>query len=272
MNGVEAGFIIIGERLNSSRGEVARALEERDEEFIRREARRQVDAGAIYLDINAGAFPEREAELLLWLGRTVNSAAETLLSLDTANPRAAELCLKSLPRVALLNALTGEGSRLDAFIPLAREHGCKVVAVCLDEDGLPGEVERVVAIAGRIVERSMGAGLSPEDIYLDPGLRPISVDPGAGVRVLRAAAEIRRLFPGVHIAVGLSNISYGLPRRSLLNRTFAVMALSAGVDTFILDPCDARLMAALICARTVLRRDRGCRDFLAAYRSGRLKD
>jgi len=263
--------IIIGERLNSSRAAVARALEARDEGLIREEARRQAESGAAYLDINAGAFPEQEPELLLWLAKTAGGAAEVPLCLDTASPRAAEACLKASPGIALLNALTGEETRLNSFIPLAREYGCGVIALCLDEAGLPAAAEGTVAIAGRVVERLAGAGFAPHDIYLDPGLRPVSIDPGAGVRALKAAAEIRRLFPEVHIAVGLSNISYGLPRRSLLNRTFAVMALAAGVDTFILDPCDPGLMTALTCARAALGRDRHCRDFLAAFRAGKLK-
>ena len=261
---------IIGERLNSSRGEVAEALEKRDYEFIKQETRRQLETGAQYLDINAGAFVEREAELLLWLTEVIREVTQAPLSLDTTNPEVAEVCLRRFPDRIMLNSVTGEKSRLDAFIPLVRSYHCGVIVLCVNEGGLPQNSEQIVTIAGDIVERLLSAGIACENIYLDPALRPLSVDTEAGVRVLHAVTSIKQRFPEVHVSIGLSNVSFGLPARSLVNRAFAILALSHGTDTFILDPCDGGLMAALISAQAVLNQDEYCRRFLVAYREGKL--
>ncbi|MDP2952622.1 MAG: dihydropteroate synthase, partial [Chloroflexota bacterium] len=132
---------VIGERLNSSRKEVARALEQRDHSFIQREAQRQQENGAHYLDVNAGAFPEQEVELLSWLCEKVREVSPAPLCLDTTSPKAAEASLSRFPEKALLNGLTGEKPRLEAFVPLARSYGCGVIALCLDERGLPPDAE-----------------------------------------------------------------------------------------------------------------------------------
>ncbi len=260
----------IGERLNSSRTAVARALADKNTEFVRREAQLQLNAGAQYIDINAGALAEREAELLLWMAGVVRGGTKARLSLDTTNPDAALACLRLCPDGILLNGLTGDKSRFEAFLPLAKSYGCEVIALCANELGLPNDPESVVDIAGEIVERWRSAGGEPDRIYLDPAVRPISMDTGAGIRTIKAIASIRQRFPGVHIVIGLSNVSFGLPARGIINQTFAVLALSQGVDSFILDPCDRELMATLLSAQTVLNHDEHCRGFISAYREGRL--
>ncbi|HEX77742.1 MAG TPA: dihydropteroate synthase [Dehalococcoidia bacterium] len=262
-------MLIIGERINSTRESIARAIAARDAGHIQREALAQIEAGSDYVDVNAGAFAGEEPELLAWLVRAVQEVTDKPLCLDTANAQAAAAALKVHKGKALINSVTGQKERYQAFLPLVKEYGCGIIALCLDDSGTPGDVPGRLAIARRLIENLTAQGIAPADIYIDPLVHPLSVETKAGLIAIDTIASIAQEYPQVGTIVGLSNISFGLPARARLNRLFLVLALAHGLKAAILDPTDKRMMADLATAETILGQDEYCVNYLTAYRAGK---
>jgi len=263
-------LLIVGERLNVSRKGMEALVRGRDEAAIRAEAIRQVQHGADMLDVNAGALVGEEPEALRWLVATVQSAVDVPVCIDSPNPAAIASALEVVRGKPLVNSISGEEARFRGLIGLVKERGCGVVALCVDDEGVPASAEESVAKGSRLVERLLGSGVPPGDIFVDPVVRPAGTDSGAGVSALEAVKDIKRRHPGIRAICGLSNFSFGLPHRSLLNRTFLVAMMSAGLDAAILDPVDDRLHAVIKAAEVVLGRDRNCARYVKAYRDGKL--
>ncbi len=261
---------IIGEKINGTRKQVGAAIANRDVEFIQSLARRQAEARSDWLDVNAGTPPEREPDDLLWLVETVQQAAEVPLCLDSANPRALSAVLDKVNKKPLINSITGERQRLDNILPLACLHGCRVIALAMDGKGIPATVSDRMKVIRDLMEQTRAAGLPDEYVYVDPLVMTISTNTNSGSVALDTIHAVHAEFPSVHITAGLSNISFGLPVRALINRTFLTLALAAGLDTAILDPLDRELRAALIATDLVLGRDKHCLAYTRAYRAGRL--
>jgi 5-methyltetrahydrofolate--homocysteine methyltransferase len=265
-------MIIVGERLNSTREEIARAIEARDASFIRDAAQAQVAAGAHFLDVNAGTFLDDEPACLTWLVRTVQEAVDVPLSLDSARPQALIPALEAHRGRAMLNSISGERERMGNILPLVEKFDPAVIALCMDERGLPATPEQALEVAERLVEALSSSGAKAEGIYLDPLVLPVGTDPGAGMRTLRTLARMKERFPAVKTICGLSNVSFGLPARSLLNRSYLPMLIASGIDAVIADPLDRRLMAALRASLALTGRDAHCRDYLRSYREGKLRE
>jgi 5-methyltetrahydrofolate--homocysteine methyltransferase len=261
-------FHIIGEKINGTRGQVHEAIVSRDAALIRSLAASQVEAGAHWIDLNAGTRPDREPEDLRWLVETVQSAVEAPLCLDSANPAALAAALAVVRTTPLINSVTGEPKRLDKVLPLARDHGCPVIALALDDNGIPRGAEERLAVISHLLAATRGAGIPDDQVFVDPLVMAVSTSRGAGLIALDTINSVRVEFPGAHITAGLSNISFGLPARHLVNRTFLALAVAAGMDTAILDPLDRELMATLRATELLLGRDRHCLTYTRAYRSG----
>lgn len=264
-------MLIIGERINSSRKRIAPAVESKDTEFILEEAQKQIEAGANYVDVNAGTFgPEREPEFLCWLVKTIQDGFDCVLSLDSPNPAAIEPALKLHKGKALINSISLEKKRYDSLMPLVRDFGTGVIAMCADDEGMPSGLEPKLKLAGSLVEKLTGEGIPLDNIYIDPLVYPIATDHTYGKVVLQAIEKIMTEFPGVHTVVGLSNVSYGLPLRFQLNQIYLVLAMGHGLDAAILDPTDKRLMANLTTARVLLGQDEYCMNYIQAHSEGKL--
>lgn len=263
-------MLIVGERINSTRKPIAEAIEARDAGFIQKEALAQAEAGSEYIDVNAGAFAKQEPELLVWLVKTVQQVTDKPLCIDTADPAAAAAALKAHKGKALLNSTTGQRARYREYLPLVKEHGCGIVALCIDDSGTPRDAAGRLAVAGRLIESLTADGVAPGDIYIDPLVHPLSVEANAGAVALETIGGISQRYPGIGTIVGLSNISFGLPARRQLNRLFLLLTMAHGLKAAVLDPLDKQLMADLITATTVMGRDEYCLKYIAAYRAGKL--
>lgn len=259
---------IIGERINSTRTSIARAIEQGDAAYVQQEARIQREAGADFVDVNAGVFIEREIDYLPWLVRTVQSAVDTPLSLDTPNPEALKAALKEHRGAALINSITLEKRRIETMAPLAREYSAKVIALAVDSAGVPAEAKNKCEVAVRLVHALNRQGIPHADIYVDPVVQPVCTGSRAGLETLGAMTQIRSALPDVHVLCGLRNVSLHLPERALLDRTFLAMALGAGADTAIVDPCDAAIMAVVIAGEVLVGRDEFCLRYIQGYRDG----
>ncbi len=259
---------IIGERINGTGAQVKRAVSDRDVAFIQRLAQRQAEAGAHWLDVSAGTPPDREPDDLVWLVRTVQEAVDVPLCLDSATPRALAAALEQVRQTPLINSISGEQMRLDGILPLVRETGCGVIALAMDDTGLPSSVEdRLIAIR-RVLGELQRAGVPDDRVYVDPLVMTIAANTESGRIALDAMRAVHAEFPDVHLTSGLSNLSFGLPARTLINQAFLTLALAAGLDTAILDPLDRELRKALLAAEVVLGLDRYCLNYTRGYRAG----
>jgi len=265
-------MIIVGEQINTSRKSIAEAVETRNASYIVKIAREQAEAGAHYIDVNAGTFLEQETECLCWLVETVQGELDVPLCLDSPNPRALAEAMKCHKGEPIINSISLEAERFRAVLPIVTSQPCRVVALCMAEMSMPTTVEDRVQVGGELVSRLTAAGIPLEKIYVDPLIQPISVDTGMGLAALGAIARIMSDFPGVNTICGLSNISFGLPARRLINRDFLSLCLSHGLSAVILDPTDKQLMATLMSVEMLLNRDEYCDRFITAYQNGRISD
>jgi cobalamin-dependent methionine synthase I len=259
---------IIGEKINGTRQRVARAIKERDEAFIRDLAIKQVQAGASWLDVNAGTRHSREPDDLIWLIETVQPSVEVPLCLDSVNSQALIAALQVVERTPMINSISGEAQRLESILPLVAEHGCSVIALAMDGKRIPESCEQRMEAIRKVMEATRASHISDEEVYIDPLAMTLATNTESARMTLDAMHAIRKEFPEAHLTMGLSNISFGLPARSYINRAFLTLAMAAGLDSVILDPLDRQMRAALAAANLVLGYDRHCLDFTRAYRAG----
>jgi len=264
-------MIIVGERINGTSKRVREAILNRDRDFVSHQARLQADAGADYIDLNAGTEPEREPEDIGWLVETVQNAVDEPVCVDSANLEALRAGLEAYTGRALVNSASAESQRQDDVLALVQERGARVVALTLDDSGLPKTADQRIAVARALVEAAEKHGIARDDVFIDPLARAIAVENEQGAAFLDAVAGIRQCLPGVHVICGLSNMSYQMPARRLLNRTFLAMAMARGMDAAIVDPLDGGLMAAVCAAEVLLGQDEMCMQYIQAHRAGRLE-
>jgi 5-methyltetrahydrofolate--homocysteine methyltransferase len=262
--------IIVGEGINTTRKSVQSAVKTRDAEFIRHLARVQAEAGAHYIDLNAGTLGEDEPDSLVWLVETVQDEVDAALCLDSPDPVALEAALESCKSKALVNSITAETDRFESVVKIVTKNGASVVALCMDDRGVPENAGRRVGVARDLCDRLVARGVAPNDIFVDPLVQPIGVSADAALEVIESVRAVKEQESGVHIIAGLSNVSFGLPARKLLNRAFLVMLITAGLDSALLDPLDKELISLIAASEALLNKDEFCAQYLAAFRAGRL--
>lgn len=263
-----SGIIIIGEKLNSSSAAARKILVERDGVKLLEFAREQVSCGASFLDINASMLMEDEQEALLWGSRRIAEELGAGIFLDSPSP---EILLDMMPRISsnvVLNSITCEEEMLARITPEIARSGAGVVILLKDGRGIPKSAEGRLELAERAVSAAAGAGIPPGSVFIDPVFTPAAISAGGAAVTLQTLAALRERYPDYERIGGLSNISYGLPSRRLLNRTFLAMAVSHGTTALICDPTDRALMETLRAAETLSGLDTDCRNFLQFYRKG----
>ena len=259
-------MILIGERINAGFKDIARAIREHDPGPIQEWARKQAAAGADYLDVNIGAA-SKDPEDMAWLVRVVQEAVSTPICVDSNRPEVLEAGLAALDgRPALVNSTTAEDEKLAAIVPLAAKYDAGIIGVAMDERGSPQDVERRVENGAKIFAACIDAGIPPERIFLDPILMPIRFMQDQAVKVLEAIREYTLLSdPPPHISVGLSNICSKTKERSLITRTFLVMAMTVGLDAAICNVMDKDLLAAVATAELILNKEIYSDDYLKVW-------
>jgi 5-methyltetrahydrofolate corrinoid/iron sulfur protein methyltransferase len=260
--------IIIGELINASRKAIGKAIEEQDAAAIQQVAKDQVAAGADFIDVNAGTFGDREPEYLKWLVETVQAVTDRPCAIDSPAPKAIEAGLSVHKGAPMINSISLEKERYENLLPIIAGTDCKVIALCMSDEGMPETVEDRLKIADQLVNGLTRNNVKVENIFVDPLVQPVSVNNSFGMEFLDAVEQIMKRFPGIHTACGLSNISFGLPARKFLNQTFMIMAIGKGLDGAIVNPLDQRMMANIIAAEALAGRDGYCVKYLKAYRAG----
>jgi 5-methyltetrahydrofolate--homocysteine methyltransferase len=264
-------MLVIGERINSSRRPIAEAVESRDAAFIRNEAKAQADAGADYVDVNAGTFVGEEADRLKWIVETVQGAVDQPLCIDSPDPQVIRAVLPLLNDPPMINSISLEPARLEGILPLVAQHQTKVIALCQSEGRMAESLEEKMEMAHQLETAVTAAGIGLQDLYIDPLIFPLATNHHSALASLNAVEAIMAELPGVHTTCGLTNVSYGMPNRRLLNQTFLVSAVTRGLDSVIMDPTDNRLFGSLKAAMAVAGKDEFCLEYVGAYREGRLE-
>lgn len=250
-------MIIIGEKIHIVSPVVKAAVKGRDPRPLQELARKQAAGGANYLDVNLGPRGGGSPETMAWAVTVIQEAVDLPLSIDTTDPEAMEAGLSAHRGTAILNSVSGEPDRLERMFPLAARHGSLVIGLTIAGSALPRDAEERAAVAVDILGRAAELGIGAERILLDPVVLPVSADQKQVAEALAAIGLFSQLSePPAGTVVGLSNVSNGSPAasRPLLNRTFLLMALSAGLTSAILDPTDGELMVALKTWRVLANR------------------
>ena len=258
--------VIIGERINpTGRKKVLRALQEGDFDMVREDATRQVAAGAVILDVNAGVPGADEPALLQQVMLTVMEVTDVPLCIDTADPEALDAALSLSDGKALVNSVNGEERALEAVLPLVKERGAAVIGLCMDDDGIPETAEERLSVASKIIERAGSLGIPPEDVVIDPLALTMGADSKAGRVALEAIELVVGEF-GVNITMGASNISFGMPDRKYINAAFIAMAIHAGLTCPITNPLITEVNTAILAADLAMGRDDYGMRWIQAYR------
>jgi 5-methyltetrahydrofolate--homocysteine methyltransferase len=256
--------VIIGERINpTGRKKFTRDLQAGDLSIVEKDAREQVEAGASILDCNVNAQGVDDVKMLPEVVKVIMNTVDVPISIDTANPDAMEAALKVYKGKAIVNSVNGETSSLERMLPLVKEYGTAVIGMVQDDEGIPKNAEKRVAVAYRICEAADKIGIPKEDIIIDVMAYAIGAEAKSGRDVLDAMHQIRQEL-GVNMTMGTSNISFGMPDRALLNTTWLAMTIEAGGTVLIANA--AQVMPSVLSADLVLGRDRFARRYIENHR------
>lgn len=263
--GGNAPCALIGERINpTGKKGYTEELRSGKSAYIRREAVAQVAAGADLLDVNCGAPGVDEAAALERAVYAVSGCCAAPLVIDSSDPAALERALQAVDGKVLINSVNGEAKSLERVIPLARRYGAALIGLTLDETGIPETAEGRVAIARRILEAVLAAGLPAEDLVIDCLTLTVSAEQKRALETLRALRLVQDEL-GLATALGVSNISFGLPSRPVLSSAFFAMALEAGLKAAIINPKEERMMDAYRSAMVLLCQDLRAEGYIAHY-------
>jgi 5-methyltetrahydrofolate--homocysteine methyltransferase len=266
-------MILIGEKINATRKSIAGAIAEKNAGLLISLAAKQSEAGADYIDVNTGRGISISQELddMEWLVEELQEAVQRPLAIDSPSPLVIEAGLRHHRNgTPIINSVSAEPDKLKAILPIAGHYNSYLIALAMDSSGISSRPDIRLRACETVAEHARDAGIPLERIFFDPLALPISTDNCHGKTTLETLCMIKKELPGARTTVGLSNISYGLPGRSLLNSVFLIILMGMGLDSAIVDPLDRSLMAAVKAANTILKDDMYCREYLRAFRQGSL--
>ncbi len=266
--GGSAGPQIIGERINpTGKKKVKEALQNHDMGFILEEAESQINAGATILDVNVGLPGINEADTMLDSIKTIQQAFTTPLQIDSSEPEVIEKALRYYNGKALINSVNGKQSVMDKIFPLVKHYGGTIVALCLDEDGIAPTAEGRIKVAKKIINEAQKYGIKPSDIVIDALTLTVSSQQKEALETCKTISLLKEEYEsqGLKFILGVSNISFGLPRRDIINSRFFAMALYAGLDACIINPLSEPMMETYYGYRALANYDENCLTYIEKY-------
>lgn len=262
----ERPFVIIGERINPTRRKkLAETMSMGDFSMVQDDARKQVEAGAHVLDVNAGIPGGDEPALLRGAVQAVSEVAGVPLCFDTANPDALEAALSIYPGKALINSTTAEASMMERVLPLAKKYNAAVIGVITDESGVPTTPEDRLHVAEKLVKCASNYGVPAEDIVIDCLALTVGADSKAGQITLDSMVLVRKEL-GVNLSLGASNVSFGLPDRKIINVAYLALAIARGLTAAITDPTVPEIQTTLLACDLLMGRDEYAMRWIQSYR------
>ncbi|MBS3765440.1 dihydropteroate synthase [Candidatus Bipolaricaulota bacterium] len=259
-------MILIGERINAGFSDVKEALQNKEPDEIRSLARKQADAGADYLDINMGAVSKDPADMV-WLVEVVEEVVDTPLSIDSQKAEIVEPALKECNGKVLINSTTAQEEKLDKLIPLAVEYDASIIGITSGEEGAPQDVNGRLELAAKIFTKANEHGLDVEDLFIDPVAMPLKFMQEQASNLLESINQLSNISdPPPHISLGVSNMSSDASEKSLINRTFLVMAMAVGLDAAICNVLDDELMKSVATGEMILNEEIYNDSYVETYR------
>ncbi|MFN4227873.1 MAG: dihydropteroate synthase [Candidatus Ratteibacteria bacterium] len=261
-------MIIIGERINGTRKNIREAIEKKDKDFIKREIKKQVDFGSDYIDLNAGIGKgrEREKEDMKWLIECLYEVGNFSPSIDSSDPEVIDFALSLIKNQdVMINSINGEKEKIEKFLPIIKKyHQVKIICLTMDERGIPSDYKKRVEIGERLIEILTKVGVKKENIFVDCLVEPVSVNYENGIIFLKALKEIKKL--NVKTTCGLSNVSYGLPHRKIVNKYFLALCIYEGLDSAIVDPTISDIREAICVSEMLTGKDEFCMKYIKNIR------
>ncbi len=260
-------MFIIGELINGMYKDIAKAIQAKDKSVIQRRALEQIEAGADALDVNCGPASKDPVNDIQWLINSIQEVTAKPIAVDSGRPQVIEAGLKVLKNKAIINSATADEEKLEPLIALAIKYNARLIGLTISKKGIPQNKDQRLELAALIIASAQGKGLPVEDLYLDPIVMPVNVAQPQMKDILESLREFKIISdPAPKTVVGLSNVSQGTCQRSLVNRTFLIMAVACGLDAAILDPLDKELVDSAITSDLILNKHIYCDSFLDAYR------
>lgn len=263
-------MIIIGEKINGTIPVVKEAIEKRDAAFIADRAVKQTEAGAHFIDVCASTAPEFEVETLKWLMAVVQDATDTPLCIDSPNPRVIEAVFKYANKPGMLNSISEEGDKCEILLPLMEDNTWEVVGLTCDNNGIASDLATKLAITSSMVEKAAKYNVTPDRIHIDPCVMALSTENNSLLNFATEIKAIKELYPTIHVTGAISNISFGLPVRALLNKTCMAFAIQAGMDSAVMDPLNRDMMGTIFATYALMGEDKHCRKYSKVYRAGQI--
>ncbi len=258
--------VVVGERINpTGKKRFQQALRENDLDYILTQATEQVNAGAQILDVNVGIPDIDETVVLAQTVKSIQSIIDLPLQLDSSSSDALEKALRYYNGSPIVNSVNGEEKSLKSILPLCKKYGASVIGLTLDENGIPNSAVDRFKIAEKIVNTALSYGIAKKDIYIDTLTMTISADKDNAIITLDALEMVKNKL-GVKTALGVSNVSFGLPCRENINATFLTLALSRGLDLAIINPNSEEMMARVLSFLALTAKDENCKNYVARYK------
>ncbi len=261
-------MIIIGEKINGSIPSVAKAIAEKDEEHIKKLAKAQSEAGATYIDVCASVEDDIEVETMKWLIDLVQSVTDTPIAIDSPNARTCVACMQYCNKPGLINSVSGEGDKMEVVFPVIADTKWEVVALLNGDTGIPKTAEDRLAVFHDIMAKAKEYNIAPNRIHIDPLVEMLCTSEDGISMVEEVMSRIKEEYPTIHITGAVSNISFNLPMRKLVNQAFVVLSMKAGMDSAVLDPLNKNMLGMIYATEACLGLDDYCMEYISAYREG----
>ena len=260
-------MIIIGEKINGSIPSMGKAIAERDEEWIKNMAKRQAEAGADFIDC-CSSVNENEVETMAWMIGLIQSVTDTPLAVDSPSAQVCVDCMKFCDRPGMINSVSGEGNKIDIVFPVIADTKWQVMALLCDDTGIPKSAADRIRVLDHIMAKAKEYGIAEDRIHIDPLVEMLCTAEDGIAVLLEVMAYAKEHYPGVHLSGAISNISFNLPYRKIVNIAFAVMSIAAGMDSAVMDPLNRDLRGAIYATEALKGEDDYCMEYIGAFREG----
>ncbi len=262
-------MIIIGEKINGSIPSVAEAIAKRDADFIKARAKAQAEAGASFIDCCASVPEVEEVETLHWMIDCIQEVTDVPISVDSPSADVLTQAYKFCKKPGLFNSVSGEGDKIDKIFPIMRDNpGWECIALCSDDTGIPKNAADRLKVFDKIMAKAKEYGVSPNRLHIDPLVEMLCTSENGIETNIEVISTVRERYPSIHITAAVSNISFNLPVRKMINLGFTVLAMNAGLDSAILDPLNRDMLGLIYATEALLGEDDFCMEYISAYRDG----
>jgi len=259
-------MIVIGEKINGAIPSVAKAIADRDADWIRNLAKVQAEAGADFIDVCA-SVKDNEIETMHWLIDLVQEVTDTPICIDSPDASVCVACMSFCKKPGMINSVSMEGNKVEVIFPAIANTSWQCVALLCGK-GIPKSAEDRLAVFDQLMAKAKEYGIAPSRLHIDPLVEMLCTSEDGISMVVEVIQTVKEKYPSIHVTGAVSNISFNLPVRKLLNQAFLVLAMNAGMDSAVLDPTNRDMMGMMFATEAMLGLDDYCMEYIGAYREG----